>query len=163
MPVAQLSDKDIDGLIAVPKYLPVDYRGRLRTRARSYSDKHEEEQLEINVQDAGTFRIIIRKNRINPLDFSAILGYIPVERIKLFRLRRYNGVHRHTNKIEEKSFRDFHIHYATQRYQEAGLDIDAFAELTEKYTTIDGAWELLLNECNFIRPENERIQTKMSL
>ena len=61
MPVAQLSDKDIDGLIAVPKYLPGDYRSRLRTRARSYSDKHEEGQLEIDVQDTGTFRVIIRK------------------------------------------------------------------------------------------------------
>jgi hypothetical protein len=161
MPVAQFSDKDIDELIAVPKYLPADYRSRLRTRARSYSDKHEEGQLEIDVQDKGTFRIIIRKNRINPLDFSAILGYILPERLKLFHLRRYNGVHKHTNKIEHNSFRTFHIHYATQRYQEAGWDIDAYAEITDKYTTIDGAWELLLDECNFIRPEVERIQPKM--
>lgn len=161
MPVAQLSDKDIDKLVAVPKFLPIDYRGRLKTRARSYSDKHEEGQFEVEVQDTGTFRIIIRKNRINPLDFSAILGYIPVERSRLFRLRRYNGVHKHTNRIEKNSFRDFHIHYATQRYQEVGLDIDAFAKLTEKYTTIDGACELLLDECNFIRPENERVQAKM--
>lgn len=161
MPVVQFSDKDIDELIAVPKYLPPDYRSRLRTRARSYSDKHEEGQLEIDVQDKGTFRVIIRKNRINQLDFSAILGYIPSERLRLFRLRRYNGVHKHTNRIERNSFRDFHVHYATQRYQEAGWDIDAYAELTEKYTTIDGAWELLLDECNFIRPEAERIQSKM--
>jgi len=161
MPVAQLSDKDIDGLIAVPKYLPGDYRSRLRTRSRTYSDKHEEGQLEIQVQDTGTFRVIIRKNRINPLDFSAILGYIPLERLRLFRLRRYNGIHKHTNKIERNSFRAFHIHYATQRYQESGWDIDAYAELTDKYTTIDGAWELLLDECNFIRPETEKIQPKM--
>ena len=161
MPVAQLSDKDIDALIAVVKYLPVDYRSRLRTRARSYSNKHEEGQLEIEAQDAGRFRIIIRKNRIQPLDFSAILGYIPPERLRLFHLRRYNGIHKHTNKIEHSSFRSFHIHYATQRYQEAGWDIDAFAELTNKYTTIDGALELLLEECNFIRPDTERIQPKM--
>ena len=60
MPVIQFSDKDIDELLVVPKYLPVDYRSRLRTRARSYSDKHEEGQLEIDVQDKGTFRVIIR-------------------------------------------------------------------------------------------------------
>jgi len=61
MPVAQLSNKDIDGLITVPKYLPGDYRSRLRTRARPYSDRHEEGQLEIDMQDKGTFRVIIRK------------------------------------------------------------------------------------------------------
>jgi len=161
MPSPQLSDRDIDALIIISKSLPPDYRTRLRTRARSYSAKHEEGQLEIEVQDTGTFRIIVRKNRISPLGFSAILGYIPTERLKLFRLRRYNGVHKHTNRIEQISFRGFHIHRATQRYQEAGWDIDAYAEPTDKYSTIDGALELLLDECNFMRPEDERIQPKM--
>lgn len=161
MPVAQLSDKDIDTLITISKHLPTDYRRRLRTRSRTYSGKHEEGQLEIQVQDTGTFRVIIRKNRINPLDFSAILGYIPLERLRLFRLRRYNGIHKHTNKIERNSFRTFHAHYATQRYQEAGWDIDSYAKICDGYTTIDGALELLLNECNFIRPENETIQPKL--
>ena len=161
MPAVQLPDAEIEDLIAVSKPLPVDYRTRIRTRSRSYSDKHEEGQLEVQIQDKGTFRIIIRKNRINPLDFSAILGYIPPERLKLFHLRRYNGVHKHTNKIEGISFRAFHIHYATQRYQEAGWNIDAYAELSDKYTTVDGALELLLDECNFIRPEGERRQPKL--
>ena len=47
MPVAQLLDKDIDDLIAIPKYLPTEYRNKLRMRARPYSDKHEEGQFEI--------------------------------------------------------------------------------------------------------------------
>lgn len=161
MPVAQFSDKDIDDLIAVPKYLPLDYRSKLRMRARSYSDKHEEAQFEVEVQNVGTFRVVLRKNRINPLDFSAILCFLPKERVKIFRMRRYNGIHRHTNKIEHHTFRSFHIHYATQRYQEAGWDIDAYAEANDKYTTIDGAVESLLDECSFIRPETERIQVKM--
>lgn len=161
MPVAQFSDKDIDDLIAVSKDLPVDYRGKLRMRARSYSDKHEEGQFEIEVQNVGTFRVVLRKNRLNPLDFSAILCFIPQERIKIFRLRRYNGVHKHTNKIEHSTFRAFHVHYATQRYQEAGWDIDAYAESNDKYTTVDGALEVLLDECSFVRPGNERIQARM--
>lgn len=161
MAVAQFSDKDIDALIAVQKYLPAYYRSQLRMRSRSYSDKHDEGQLEIQVQDAGTFRVVLRRNRLNPLDFSAILCYIPQDRIKIFRLRRYNGVHRHTNKIEHSTFRGFHIHYATQRYQESGWDIDAYAEPSDKYTTVDGALELLLDECSFVRPESERIQSRM--
>lgn len=161
MPVAQFSDNEIEALVAVQKYLPGDYRSRLRTRARSYSSQHEEAHIEIEVQDLGTFRVIIRKNRINPLDFSVILGYVPPERLKLFHLRRYNGAHRHSNKLESNSFRAFHIHHATQRYQEAGWDIDAYAELTDRYDTVDGALETLLDDCNFIRPETERLQRKL--
>lgn len=161
MAVAQLSEKEVEALVAVPKDLPPDYRSRLRTRARPYSSQHEEAQIEIGVQNVGTFRVIVRKNRINPLDFSVILGYVPPERLKLFHLRRYNGAHRHTNRLESNSFRDFHIHYATQRYQEAGWDIDAYAKPTDRYTTVDGALEILLDDCNFIRPEDERLQPKL--
>ena len=161
MPVAQLSDKEIEALVALPKDLPTDYRSRLRTRVRPYSSQHEEAQIEVLVEDTGTFRIIIRKNHINPLDFSVILGYVPPKRLKLFHLRRYNGLHRHTNKLESNSFRDFHIHYATQRYQEAGWDIDAYAAPTDLYDTADGALETLLVQCNFIRPENEKLQPKL--
>lgn len=161
MPVAQYSDKDIDELVAVPKHLPVDYRSRLRMRPRSYSEKHEEGQFEVEVGNAGTFRVVLRKNRLNPLDFSAILCFIPRERMKIFRLRRYNGVHRHTNRIERTTFRTFHVHYATQRYQEAGWDIDAYGEPNDKYATMEGALELLLDECSFIRPEAESAQRRM--
>lgn len=161
MAVAQLSDKEIDALVVALKELPLDYRGRLKTRARTYSSQHEEAQIEIVVQNIGTFRVIVRKNRINPFDFSVILGYVPPERLKLFHLRRYNGMHRHTNKLENNSFRDFHIHYATQRYQEAGWDIDAYAEPTDLYKTIEGALDALLHDCNFIRPTDERLQPKL--
>ena len=162
MPVVQLSDKEIEALLGMSKPLPGDYRSRLRTRARPYSSQHEEAQIEIAVQNTGTFRVIIRKNRINPLDFSVILGYVPPERLKLFRLRRHNGAaHEHTNKLESNSFHDFHIHYATQRYQEAGWDIDYYAEPTDRYDTVDGALDTLLDDCSFIRPESETLQGKL--
>ena len=161
MPPAQLTDEEIDHLVTVTKHLPHDYRTRLRMRPRSYSGRHEEGQLEVVVEGTGTFRIILRRNRINPLDFSAILGYIPPERLRLFHLRRYNGLHRHTNRIERASFRAFHIHYATQRYQDAGWDIDAYAETTDEYAGIDSALDVLLDECSFIRPGSERMQPRM--
>ena len=86
MPVAQLSDKEIEALVGVPKPLPTNFRRQLRPRTRPYSSQHEEAQLEVPVENTGTFRVIIRKNRINPLDFSVILGYVPPERLKLFHL-----------------------------------------------------------------------------
>lgn len=161
MPVSQLADTEIEALVTGVKYLPNDYRRHLsRMRPRPYSAQHEEAQIEIQSGDVGAFRVIVRKNRINPMDFSVILGYVPPEQFTLFRLRRYNGLHEHTNKLEVVTFRTFHIHYATQRYQEAGFDIDAYAEATDRYTTLDGALELLLDDCNFVRPDEERLQQK---
>ena len=133
MPTVQLTDEDIEGLIQIPKPLPANYKRLLRYRAKPTSEQHEEAQFDIESVNEGIFRVMIRKNLINPLDFSVILGYIPKGRLSLLRLRRYNGVHEHTNRLEGMRFRGFHIHHATQRYQEAGWDIDDYAEPTEKY------------------------------
>ena len=73
------------------------------------------------VSGAAEFRIILRRNHINPLDFSVILAVRVPNSNQLFRLRRYNGnSHEHTNKIENEKLHDFHIHLATKRYQERG-------------------------------------------
>lgn len=161
MSAVQLTDEDINKLIQLPKPLPANYKRLLRYRAKPTSEQHEEAQFDIEASSERTFRVMIRKNLINPLDFSVILGYIPKERLNILRLRRYNGIHEHTNKLEGVRFRGFHIHYATQRYQEAGWDIDDYAEPTEKYGTIDQALELYFDECNFIKPEDEKLQPKL--
>lgn len=161
MSAAQLTDEDINTLIQVPKPLPPNYKRLLRYRAKPASEQHEEAQFDIEASSERTFRVMIRKNLVNPLDFSVILGYIPKERLNILRLRRYNGIHEHTNKLEGTRFRGFHIHYATQRYQEAGWDIDYYAEPTEKYRTVDQALEVYFNECNFIKPGDEKIQPKL--
>jgi hypothetical protein len=161
MSAVQLTDEDINKLIQIPKPLPANYKSLLRYRAKPTSEQHEEAQFDIEASSERTFRVMIRKNLINPLDFSVILGYIPKERLNILRLRRYNGIHEHTNKLEGVRFRGFHIHYATQRYQEAGWDIDDYAEPTEKYGTVDQALELYFNECNFIKPEDEKLQPKL--
>lgn len=161
MPAVQLTNEDIEELIQMPKPLPANYKRLLRFKNKPYSEQHEEAQFDVEAGEKGTFRIMIRKNLINPFDFSVILGYIPKERLNLLRLRRYNGIHEHTNRLEGARFRGFHIHYATQRYQETGWDIDDYAEHTDKYGTVDEALEVYFNECNFIKPEDERIQPKL--
>lgn len=163
MPVAKLTDAEINDLIALPKYLPSDYRRRLKAKVRGFSAKHEEAKLEVPVDNTGTFRVIIRKNLVNLQDFSIILGYISQDKSGLIRLKRHNGIHEHTNKIEGITFREFHIHRATQRYQETGFDIDAYAEPTDKYSNADEALETFLDDCNFIRPDSDKNQTKMPL
>jgi len=104
------------------------------------------------------FRIILRQSSLNPLDFTIILGVLPEDTNKLFRLQRYNGKHEHSNKIEGEKFYDFHIHKATERYQEFGEREDLFAEPTERYTDITGAIECLKNDCNFELPPNNQLQ-----
>jgi hypothetical protein len=69
---------------------------------------------------------------------------------KVFRLRRYNGKsHEHTNPIEKQTFYDFHIHTATERYQDLGAREDSFAEPTHRFSSIEEAVDCFLDDCNF--------------
>ena len=72
----------------------------------------------------------------------------------MFHLRRYNGnSHAHTNKIEKDSFLDFHIHIATDRYQDlTGADEDGFAVPTPRYRDLRGAFHCMLEDCGLMIP-----------
>lgn len=79
-----------------------------------------------------------------------------------YRLRRYNGKHpsEHTNKWEkEHGYPDhtfspaFHIHQATERYQEFGYPIDGFAERTTSYYDFHSALDRFIKDNNFKPPE----------
>jgi hypothetical protein len=73
----------------------------------------------------------------------------------LFRLRRYNGKsHQHTNGIENETFYNFHIHRATERYQDLGMREDTFAEATERYGDMEGAIRCMLSDCGFVPPDD---------
>ena len=72
---------------------------------------------------------------------------------QLFRLRRYNGKsHEHTNTLEGKTLYGFHIHTATERYQESGLREDTFAELSDQYADFHGARQCMIKDCGFEVP-----------
>lgn len=110
-----LSDKDIEGLIKEKKPLPDDYKTKIMVRPKR---GHKERELDVNGEDGNEFRLILRQSLFNTLDFSVILAYRPPQSNILFRLRRYNGKsHEHTNPIEGKTFYEYHIHHATERYQ----------------------------------------------
>jgi len=139
-----LTDDEIDDLVAESKSLPKNWTTRLRPRTKS-NRQHAERDLGIQGEAGNQFRIIVRHNAINPLDFSIILTFKDTDGSE-FVLRRYNGKHpsQHTNRLEKargepnSSFRNtFHIHKATQRYQEEGLPIDGYAEETSEYASFD--------------------------
>ena len=77
---------------------------------------------------------------------------------------RYNGKHpsEHTNKLEkEQQYEEykfgpaFHIHIATERYQESGYyPIDGFAFVTANYYDFNSALSCFLKENNFEKPQS---------
>jgi hypothetical protein len=104
------------------------------------------------------FRIILRQSIINPLDFSIILAFRPSQSNVLFRLVRYNGKsHEHTNTIENISFYDYHIHKATERYQQIGAREDTYAEATDRFANIQEAISCLIKDCSFEIPLGTQI------
>jgi len=95
----------------------------------------------------------MRQNKINTFDFSIILAVRVPQSNQLFRLRRYNGKsHEHTNRLEDTTFYDFHIHIATERYQEIGMREDAYAERTDRYSDFHGALQCLIHDANLEVP-----------
>ena len=77
---------------------------------------------------------------------------------RLFRLRRNNGrSHEHTNSVEGETFYDYHIHTATERYQEIGAREDAYAEATARYSDFAGAVGCMLEDANFDTPFGDQL------
>ena len=150
-----LADHEINALIQETKPLPEDWRRRF-----SLKPKHGHRERELNITGAhgSRFSIILRESIPNPLGFSVILAYFPTTENRVFRLRRYNGKdHAHTNTLERQTFYDFHIHLATERYQNSGLREDAFAVPTDRFADFDGALRCMMEDCAFALPHDPTI------
>jgi len=146
------SDWEIEELIKERKPLPEDYPKCIQFKPKL---GHEEYELAVKGENDNDFRLILRQSESNPLNFSVILGILPANTNKLFRLRRYNGrSHEHSNKIEKETFYDFHIHMATERYQEFGQREDSYAEVTDRFADFHSALQCMLSDCNFDVPED---------
>jgi hypothetical protein len=151
---ALLTDNQIAVLITEAKTLPPDYRSRVLTKPKR---GHRERELDVDGAQGSRFRIILRQSLFNSLDFSAILSWLPPQSTTPFRLCRFNGKsHEHTNSIEGKTFYDFHIHRATERYQEFGSREDTFAEPTSRYQDLAGALRCLFADCGFQLPPGDQ-------
>ena len=149
-----LTDTEIAALIAEAKQLPDDYQSRVQTRPKR---GHRERELDIDGANGSKFMLILRQSSINPLDFSVILAWVPPNSSTPFRLRRYNGKsHEHSNTLDSQRFYDFHVHRATERYQQSGLREDSFAEQTARYQDYQGALRCLIQDCGFQLPANQQ-------
>lgn len=153
---ARYTDEEIRQMLAERKLLPEEYRKKLKLRDKR---GHREAELSITGAAGTEFRLIARQNSLNVLDFSIILAVCPADSNQLFRVRRHNGKsHEHTNQIEGNTFYDFHIHIATERYQELGTREDAYAEPTESFSDYESALRCLIDNCGFELPSDPQIR-----
>ncbi len=138
------TDQQIAELIDERKVLPDNWRIQL--------DKNN--SLYIIGEHGNRFRIITNLNTKYPADFSVILAVINPKTGAEFRIRRYNGMHKrpHNNKIEKQKIYGYHIHSATERYQERGYDEETYAEKTDRYNDLKGALHCLIQDTNFELP-----------
>jgi hypothetical protein len=146
------TDEQIKACIGEQKPLPVEF-ANLTLPLRNTRAGHKEAQYDVTGAFGTDYRVIIRQSAHNLFDFSIILAHLSKITNQVFRLRRYNGKsHEHTNQIERDRFYGFHMHTATQRYQERGLKEDGFAEPTDRYSDLAGALDCLIVDCGFIQP-----------
>ena len=144
------SDQEIAGLIKERKILSNNKPSKFRKTTHRGNDKY---RLNITGEDGNKFQVIVRMSIFNKLNFSVILGVsVPLPK-KFFRLKRYNGNHEHTNTIEDEKINGFHIHTATERYQVNSVREEDYAELTERYTDVNGALKCLFADANFEDPD----------
>jgi len=159
-----LRDNEIMELLTEIKPLPKNWQSKFQTKRKS-GFQHEECYFQVIGERGNIFRIILRRNIINTFDFSIILTFQDKDG-KEFRLIRCNGKHpsKHTNKWEkEKGQPDhtfgpaFHIHMATERYQEYGYYIDGYAMVTSAYHDFHTAFNHFIKEYSFIKPQNSQL------
>jgi hypothetical protein len=152
------NDKEIINLINEPKIVEAtlkDFFDGLKEKKG-----HREYDYTILRGDGSCFKIKLRQSVENTLDFSAIIGFVPQNSNSWFILKRYNGKsHKHTNRLEkEEEFYDFHIHVATERYQNIGSKVEHYAEKTDRYTNLRGALRCLFDDCNVSLPNETQIE-----
>ena len=142
------TDEEINELINEPKPLPEEWE----------TDIYTLDHMEIKGEKGNLFRIIVRTDKEDPLDFSVILGVIHSYTTLVFRLRRYNGkTSPHINRIEGNEVAGFHIHEATERYQDRGQKEDAYAVETNRYSDVKGAIACLIADTNCVIPEKTQL------
>lgn len=156
--VVLLADAEIAALLAESKPLASDYGSSLSPKriVETENIAHLRADLDVTGANGSPFRISVRQNAANALDFSVILMIQPDNARRWFRLRRYNGdSHEHTNYLEREAFRGFHVHKATERYQRIGRREDAWAEPTDRYSDLKSAMDCMIADCGFIKPADE--------
>ncbi len=124
MATTVLTDRDIEGLLSMPKQVE-NPGAKFRTEK-----KHARKDYRLISGDGiHRFALFVRQSTVLPENFSAGLRWLPKsgEDVTLI---RFNGPsHPHSNSIEGDRFEFVcHVHQATERYIAAGKKDEGFAE-----------------------------------
>lgn len=146
MSQVRVTDEQIQRLLLEEKAVPFGLSPPQLTPRNGYYRK----SFELTGAAGSEFVIKLRQTIINPANFSVILGYRIPGSYLVFRLRRYNGKHWHSNVLENERFHAFHVHMATERYQRtSGYDEDHYAKPTALHFDLNSAIDSLIEECGF--------------
>ena len=160
------TDREIQDLVDESKVMPCpahDLLSGMKTKS-GIGASHSQTTFKFSRNNGdGKWLIYLRLSNENSFDFSCGLGFIPKNKTVAFTLRRYNGKsHEHTNQLETKiPFYDFHIHKATERYQKSSYDDEHYAEPTDRYTDIYGAFDALLIDCKVVGDSSDGRQARL--
>jgi hypothetical protein len=146
MAFESLTDDKISNLLNCPKHLT-------NPQARSKNkDGHEQVNYKVNATDGSDhkFEVYKRQNLRYGMedDFSCGISWVAPNGEALT-LKRYNGPnHDHPNHLE-KSTLGFHchIHIATEKYIKENRKPEGFAEITNRYNSVEGALHCLVVDC----------------
>lgn len=146
MAFESLTDDKIATLLNCPKKLT---NPQSRNKRR---DGHEQVNYRVVAED-GTdheFEVYKRQNLRDGMedDFSCGISWVAPNGETLT-LKRYNGPsHDHPNHLEKVRLGlNCHIHMATEKYIKANRKAEGFAEVSDRYNTLEGAFHCLAIDC----------------
>ena len=142
-------------MMAEPKQAPP---GAHRPIPLTSKRAHKEGKVILLGDSGANYNLILRQNKKNACDFSVILAVRRGGSNQHFRIRRHNGnSHQHTNRIEKNVIYGYHIHYATERYQDIGMREDSYAEATSRYADLFGAVKCMIIDAKINLPPDPQM------
>lgn len=147
------TNDEIERMVALPKPVPP---GGIPGPRASQVGKRYESKLTIHAHGL-EFLVWTRQLVDYPRSFCAGLTVIR-EGEDNFQLRRYDGKYdSHVNHIEKEEFYDYHIHMATERYQQSPHNEDHYARPTAEYDSLGGAVRLMHEDCNIFEVQSGQL------
>ena len=98
MQLVRVTDEEVKVLLDEAKPIP----GGLCPPQMVGKNGFYRRSFEIKGHSGSEFVVKLRQTVLNPANFSVILGYRIPGTYSIFRLRRYNGKHEHSNVLETK-------------------------------------------------------------
>lgn len=141
-----MKNEELQTLLNCPKV--ISEKPKKAFSVRQGSEHNDFKLISIDNNELN-FRVFMRKNSKFSENFSVGLEYIVKGLEDDIKLVRFNGVHKHINKIiNDEKFETFHVHTVTQQAIEEGLKPESYAIITEEYKTFEEALILFWKRVN---------------